>query len=43
MTGLYFWSRAYCVSTVEFDEEAIRRHIREREDRDNNQQPLEFE
>jgi len=43
MTGLHFWSRGYCVSTVGLDEETIRRYIREQEDRDNNQQRLGFE
>jgi putative transposase len=32
MTGLHFWSRSFCVSTVGLDEETIRRHIREQED-----------
>ena len=43
MTGLHFWSRGYCVSTVGLDEETIRRYIREQEDRDNQQQRLNFE
>ena len=43
MTGRHFWSRGYCVSTVGLDEETIRRYIREQEDRDSNQQRLEFE
>lgn len=42
MTGLHFWSRGYCVSTVALDEETIRWYIREQEDRDRNQQRLEF-
>ena len=29
VTGLHFWSRGYCVSTVGLDEETIRKNIRE--------------
>ena len=43
MTGLHFWSRGYCVSTVGLDEETIRRYIREQEERDKDQPVLEFE
>jgi putative transposase len=42
MTGLHFWSRGYCVSPVGLDETTIRRYIREQEDRDKDQQCLEF-
>jgi putative transposase len=31
MTGLNFWARGYCVSTVGFDEEAIRKYIKEQD------------
>jgi putative transposase len=31
VTGLHFWSRGYCVSTVGLDEETIRKYIREQE------------
>jgi putative transposase len=31
MTGLSFWARGYCVSTVGFDEEAIKKYIREQD------------
>ena len=42
-TGLHFWSRGYCVSTVGLDEETIRRYVQEQEDADQNQSRLEFE
>ena len=28
MTGLHFWAKGYCVSTVGLDEERIRKYIR---------------
>ena len=31
MTGLSFWARGYCVSTVGLDEGVIRRYIQEQE------------
>ena len=31
MTGLHFWAKGYCVSTVGLDEGRIRRYIREQE------------
>ena len=31
MTGLHFWAKGYCVSTVGLDEERIRRYIRDQE------------
>jgi len=43
MTGLHFWSRGYSVSTVGFDEEVIRRYIREQEKLDSGQQSLGLE
>ena len=30
--GKHFWSRGYCVSTVGFDEDTIRKYIRDQED-----------
>ena len=42
VTGLHFWSRGYCVSTVGLDEETIRKYIREQEQQEN-QQPTLFE
>ena len=31
VTGLHFWSRGYCVSTVGLDEATVRQYIREQE------------
>ena len=31
MTGLHFWAKGYCVSTVGLDEERICKYIREQE------------
>ena len=36
-TGLHFWARGYCVSTVGLDEETIRRYVREQEAADQKQ------
>ena len=43
--GRSFWSRGYCVSTVGFDEESIRRYIEEQEEHDKRQEqgPLMFD
>jgi putative transposase len=38
VTGLHFWSRGYCVSTVGLDENTIRKYIRGHE-----KQQLEFD
>ena len=41
--GHSFWSRGYCVSTVGFDEDSIRRYIKEQEDlEDEGQGTLKF-
>jgi len=40
VTGLHFWSRGYCVSTVGLDEATIRKYIREQEKHENQQQSL---
>ncbi len=42
MTGLHFWARGYCVSTVGMSEEAIREYMRNQEKLDNDQPNLEF-
>ncbi len=34
MTGLSFWARGYCVSTVGLDEEKIRKYIKEQDKND---------
>ncbi|WP_299983806.1 transposase [Desulfobacula sp.] len=31
MTGLSFWAKGYCASTVGLDEETIRKYIREQD------------
>ena len=38
MTGLHFWARGYCVSTVGLDEAEIRRYIQEQE-KDEKKEP----
>ena len=45
MTGLHFWSTGYCVSTIGYDEEKIRRYVREQDDRDKDldQRQLDFD
>ncbi len=40
VTGLHFWARGYCVSTVGLDEETIRKYIREQE---KHEKQLEFD
>ena len=40
MTGLHFWAKGYCVSTVGLDEERIRRYIREQEKLESGQGDL---
>ena len=37
VTGMHFWSRGYCVSTVGLDEETIRKYIREQEKQEKDQ------
>ncbi len=43
VTGLHFWSRGYCVSTVGLDEDAIRKYIREQEKLEKRQMEFDFE
>jgi len=43
VTGLHFWARGYCVSTVGLDEETIRKYIREQEELEKQQLELKFE
>jgi len=33
-TGVHFWARGYAVSTVGFEEEQVRRYIKEQEEND---------
>ena len=41
-TGLHFWARGYCVSTVGLNEDEVRKSIREQEEADKKQGELEF-
>jgi len=43
VTGLHFWSRGYCVSTVGLNEETIKKYIREQEALEKRQGELEFD
>ena len=43
VTGLHFWSRGYCVSTVGLDEETIRKYIREQDALEKAQGELDFQ
>ena len=40
MTGLHFWARGYCVSTVGLDEEQIRRYIQDQDRLESGQGDL---
>jgi putative transposase len=40
VTGMHFWSRGYCVSTVGLDEETIKKYIREQEKQKKEQLEL---
>ena len=42
MTGLHFWARGYCVSTLGYDDEAVRRYVREQETQDGGQDRLDL-
>ncbi len=42
VTGLHFWARGYCVSTVGLDEKTIRKYIREQQELEMKQQELEL-
>ena len=43
VTGLHFWSRGYCVSTVGLDEATIRKYIRDQDQLEKQQQDIDFE
>jgi putative transposase len=42
-TGLHFWARGYCASTVGLDEDTIRRYIQEQEKDQQDQSEFDFE
>jgi putative transposase len=42
VTGLHFWSRGYCVSTVGLDEQTVRRDIRDQEKLEKQQMDIDF-
>jgi len=43
VTGMHFWARGYCVSTVGLDEATIRRYIQEQEELENRQNELKLD
>jgi len=43
MTGLSFWAKGYCVSTVGLDEETVRGYIQDQEKLDGGQQSFDFD
>ena len=42
-TGLHFWAKGYCVSTVGLDEEKVKQYIREQEERERRDDQLSLE
>ena len=43
VSGLHFWARGYCVSTVGLDEKTIRKYIRDQEKAEQQQMELNFD
>lgn len=43
VSGLHFWARGYCESTVGLDEQTIRKYIREQEQLEKQQLELDFD
>jgi len=43
VTGLHFWSRGYCVSTVGLDEQTVREYIRTQEKLEKRQLDIELD
>lgn len=43
MTGLHFWAKGYCVSTVGLDESVIRNYIRKQDEWEKDQLEFEFD
>ncbi len=42
-TGMNFWSRGYCVSTVGLDEKTVREYVKNQEELDRRQDELDFD
>lgn len=42
-TGMHFWARGYCVSTVGLDEQVIRAYIRNQEAEEKRQEEMRLE
>lgn len=42
-TGLHFWARGYCVSTIGLDEQTIRKYIRNQEGEEKRQEQIRLE
>jgi len=42
VTGLHFWSRGYCVSTIGLDEATIRKYIRDQDKLEKQQMEIDF-
>jgi putative transposase len=42
VTGMHFWARGYCVSTVGLDEAAVKKYIRDQEKTEKQQLELEL-
>ena len=40
VSGMHFWSRGYCVSTMGLDEASIKKYIREQEKKGKEQPDL---
>jgi putative transposase len=43
VSGLHFWARGYCVSTVGLDEQTIRKYIRDQDKIEKQQLELDFD
>jgi putative transposase len=42
-TGLHFWARGYCVSTIGLDEQVIREYIRNQENEEKRQEQMQLQ
>ena len=43
MSGLHFWAKGYCVSTIGYDEAAVRRYIRDQDQKDRGQMSFDLD